>query len=76
MAENLLRQSQRNGELATARWLTVAETCDLQCLNILAYLAGAIARRRGRQPPPSLLPDRWPLNFYAPRRSEALYRKQ
>jgi hypothetical protein len=36
------------GELATARLLTVAESCDLQRLNILAYLSSAIARHRRR----------------------------
>ena len=45
-----------NGELATARLLTVAETCDLQKLNVLAYLADAITRHRRRQIPVSLLP--------------------
>ena len=44
------------GELATARLLTVAETCDLRKLNILAYLAAAIACHRRRQPVASLLP--------------------
>jgi transposase len=44
------------GELATARLLTVAETCDLQQLNTLAYLAAAIACHRRRQPVASLLP--------------------
>jgi transposase len=44
------------GELATARLLTVAETCDLQRLNILAYLSAAIASHRKRQPTASLLP--------------------
>jgi transposase len=44
------------GELATARLLTVAETCDLQRLNILAYLSAAIASHRRRQPVISLLP--------------------
>lgn len=44
-----------NGELATARLLTVAETCDLQKLNILAYLSSAITRHRQRQVPASLL---------------------
>ena len=43
------------GELATARLLTVAETCDLQRLNILAYLSAAIASHRRRQPVLSLL---------------------
>jgi hypothetical protein len=43
------------GELATARLLTVAETCDLQRLNILAYLSAAIVSHRRRQPVASLL---------------------
>jgi transposase len=47
-----------NGELATARLLTVAETCDLQRLNVLAYLSAAIARHRKRQQAASLLPSR------------------
>lgn len=45
-----------NGELATARLLTVAETCNLQKLNVLAYLADAITRHRRCQKPASLLP--------------------
>lgn len=45
-----------NGELATARLLTVAETCDLQRLDILAYLSAAIACHRSRQQAASLLP--------------------
>jgi transposase len=44
------------GELATARLLTVAETCDLQRISTLAYLAGAIACHRRHQQPASLLP--------------------
>jgi transposase len=43
------------GELATARLLTVAETCDLQKLNILAYLSAAITAHRRHQRPTSLL---------------------
>src|SRR5580698_4885333 len=46
------------GELATARLLTVAETCDLQRLNILAYLSAAIASHRSRKQITSLLPNR------------------
>jgi len=46
------------GELATARLLTVAETCDLQRLNILAYLSAAIACHRSRKKITSLLPNR------------------
>jgi transposase len=38
------------GELATARLLTVAETCGLQRLNILAYLSAAVASHRRHQP--------------------------
>src|SRR5712691_8181696 len=45
-----------NGELATARLLTVSETCDLQHVNILAYLSSALVRYRSRQLPVSLLP--------------------
>ena len=44
------------GELATARLLTVSETCDLQRLNILAYLSAAIACHRRSQQAASLLP--------------------
>ena len=40
------------GELATARLLTVSETCRLQRLNVLEYLSSAIvAHRRGQQAP-------------------------
>jgi transposase len=44
-----------NGELATSRLLTVAETCDLQRLNILAYLSAAIACHRSHRATASLL---------------------
>jgi transposase len=44
------------GELATARLLTIAETCDLQQVNTLTYLAAAIACHRCRQTVASLLP--------------------
>ena len=44
------------GELATARLLTVAETCDCQHRNVLAYLAAAIVCRRTHQKVASLLP--------------------
>lgn len=44
------------GELATARLLTVSETCDLQGVNILAYLSAAIDSKRRRLPVASLLP--------------------
>jgi hypothetical protein len=46
-----------DGELATSRLLTVAETCDLQRLNILAYLSAAILCHRQHQPAASLLPQ-------------------
>src|SRR5450432_187290 len=43
------------GELATARLLTVSETCRLQRLNVLVYLSAAVDRfRRGQQPAPLL----------------------
>jgi transposase len=44
------------GELATARLLTVSETCELQDFNVLAYLSAAIACHRSRQQVASLLP--------------------
>jgi transposase len=44
------------GELATARLLSVSETCDLRKMNTLAYLAAAIAAHRRRQRVTSLLP--------------------
>ena len=44
------------GEIATARLLTIAETCDLQRLHILAYLSAAIACHRRGQLAASLLP--------------------
>jgi hypothetical protein len=43
------------GELATSRLLTIAETCDLQRLNILAYLSAAITCHRSRRLTASLL---------------------
>ena len=45
-----------DGELATARLLTVAETSRLQRINVLAYLSNAITSLRRRQHPASLLP--------------------
>ena len=45
-----------NGELATSRLFTVAETCRLQGLDVLAYLSAAIISHRRRQAPTSLLP--------------------
>jgi transposase len=44
------------GEIATARLLTVAETCGLQRVNVLAYLSTAIVCHRNRQRAASLLP--------------------
>jgi transposase len=46
------------GELATARLLTVAGTCKLQKLNVLAYLAVAIAAHRRHLRPATLLSRR------------------
>lgn len=45
-----------DGELATARLFTVAETCRLQGRDVLAYLSAAITSHRRRQQPASLLP--------------------
>ncbi len=45
-----------NGELATARLFTVAETCRIQGIDVLAYLSAAITSHRRRQPTASLLP--------------------
>jgi hypothetical protein len=38
VAQDLFGNRSAPGELATSRLLTVAETCDLQRLSILAYL--------------------------------------
>lgn len=43
------------GELAVARLLTVTRTCQLQQLNVLAYLAAAVQCHRRRQAVASLL---------------------
>jgi transposase len=45
-----------DGELATARLLTIAETCQLQGLNVLTWLSTAITNHRKREPVASLLP--------------------
>ncbi len=45
------------GEVATARLLTVTQTCRMQGRNALAYLTEAIIRYRRHQPAPSLLPQ-------------------
>lgn len=47
-----------DGELAVARLLTVTRTCQLQHLNVVAYLAAAIQCHRRRQPVASLLSKR------------------
>jgi transposase len=44
-----------DGELAVARLLTITRTCQLQQLNVLAYLTTAITCYRRRQPVASLL---------------------
>ena len=44
-----------DGELAVARLLTVTRTCQLQQINVLAYLSAAICCYRRRQPATSLL---------------------
>lgn len=46
------------GELAVARLLTVTRTCELQQLQVLAYLSAAISCYRRRHPVASLLPKR------------------
>ncbi len=46
------------GEVATARLLTVTQTCRMQGRNALDYLTEAIVRYRRHQPVPSLLPQR------------------
>jgi transposase len=45
------------GERATARLLTVTQTCRLQGRSPLPYLASAVANHRARQAPPSLIPS-------------------
>jgi hypothetical protein len=58
MEKNRFGNRSTTGELATARLLTVAETCDLQKLNILAYLSVAIAAHRRYLRAATLLPSR------------------
>jgi len=48
----------RNGEIATARLLTVAQTCKRQQRHLLIYLTDAVRCHRRRIAPPSLLPQR------------------
>ena len=45
------------GEIATARLLTVTQTCKMQGRNALGYLTEAIVRYRRHQPAPTLLPQ-------------------
>ena len=47
-----------NGEIATARLLTVAQTCRRQHRHVLGYLADAMRCHRRHAPAPSLLPQR------------------
>jgi len=46
------------GEIATARLLTVTQTCKMQGRNAWAYLTEAIIRYRRHQSAPSLLPQK------------------
>jgi transposase len=48
----------RNGEIATARLLTVAQTCKRQQRHILDYLTDAVRCHRRQVAAPSLLPKR------------------
>jgi transposase len=47
----------RNGEIATARLLTVAQTCKRQQRHVLGYLTEAVHCHRRQTAPPSLLPQ-------------------
>jgi transposase len=44
------------GEIATARLLTISQTCRMQGRSVLLYLGAAVLCHRRRQPIPSLLP--------------------
>ncbi len=48
----------RNGEIATARLLTVTQTCKRQQRHVLGYLTDAVRCHRRRAAAPSLLPQR------------------
>ena len=48
----------RNGEIATARLLTVAQTCKRQQRHVLGYLTDAVRCHRRQIDAPSLLPQR------------------
>jgi transposase len=49
----------RNGEMATARLLTVTQTCQRQQRPVLSYLTDAVRCHRRRAVAPSLLPERF-----------------
>ncbi len=48
----------RNGEIATARLLTVTQTCKRQQRHVLGYLTDAVRSQRRKAAAPSLLPQR------------------
>jgi len=48
----------RNGEIATARLLTVTQTCKRQQRHVLSYLTDAVRCHRRRAVAPSMLPER------------------
>jgi transposase len=48
----------RNGEIATARLLTVTQTCKRQQRHVLNYLTDAVRSHRRQIAAPSLLPQR------------------
>jgi transposase len=48
----------RNGEIAVARLLTVAQTCKRQRRHVLGYLTDAVRCHRHQAAAPSLLPQR------------------
>jgi len=48
----------RNGEIATARLLTVTQTCKRQQRHVLGYLTDAVRSHRRNTAAPSLLPQR------------------
>jgi transposase len=50
----------RDGEIATARLLTVTQTCKRQQRHVLDYLTDAVRCHRRRVAAPSLLPQRLP----------------
>ena len=48
----------RQGEIATARLLTITQTCKRQQRHVLGYLTEAVRCHRRQAPAPSLLPQR------------------